>query len=188
LRLFRPAGSPSAAFQVLMGTTKVSAHKKPPCGGATSDTNPRARSRVRENAASPCRRHRRMLPSTVAATFRLRQTSPGQGARRPARIARRYRRTISQETGLTALCGRGFPAPRTPANPAPHLRSQLLVGGAFQPREPQPPPPPQLPRARSRIVYQVPPKAEDFNAEEKPKAQREPSVLCAFPPTFATWR
>jgi hypothetical protein len=46
----------------------------------------------------------------------------------------------------------------------------------------------QLPRARSRIVYQVPPKAEDFNAKEKHKAQREPSFLCAFPPAFAPWR
>jgi hypothetical protein len=36
---FRPTGSPPAAFQAVMDTTKVSAPKKPPCGGATSDAN-----------------------------------------------------------------------------------------------------------------------------------------------------
>jgi hypothetical protein len=89
----------------------------------------------------------------------------------------RFAQKTTKRTKPTSAVGGAF-QPREPQlNPAPQPRSQLLVGGSSTSRV-----------LVAAFVFPVPPKAEDFNAEEKPKAQREPSVLCAFPPTFAPLR
>jgi len=100
----------------------------------------------------------------------------------------------SPRGGPPSICSEG-PSLAAGAHSAPLQKNifhghwfVLLVGGAFQPREPQPTPNHHLRHSLAFSYphrFPVPPKAEDFNAKTPSKAEgakplRLPFFLCAF--------